>query len=113
MKPDKSKPVPHQLTPTAANALVESGSAVIFDVREHREFLEEHISGAQSLPMSELSPQQLPVGKTAILYCGLGKRSCAAAEKLVEAGFGKVAVIEGGIVGWKQSGLATDGENSR
>ena len=112
MKPDTNKAVPQQLTPAAANALVESGVAVIFDVREHREFSEEHISGAQSLPVSGLKPQHLPVGKTAILYCGLGKRSCAAAEKLLEAGANEVAVIEGGIVGWKQSGLATDRESS-
>lgn len=100
-------------TPATANPLVESGPAVILDVREHHEFAEEHIASAQSLPLSGLDPQHLPVGKTAILYCGLGKRSCAAAEKLLEAGFDKIAVIDGGIAGRKSSGFATDGENSR
>ena len=111
--PDTRKLVPEQLTPGSANALVGRGAAVIFDVRERQEFAEEHISGAQSLPVSALDPTQLPSGKTAILYCGAGRRSCEVAVQLTQAGFDNVALIEGGIVGWKHSGLPTDRENRR
>jgi rhodanese-related sulfurtransferase len=111
--PDTRKLVPEQLAPASANTLVEQQAAVILDVREPREFAEEHILGAQSLPLSSLDPKQLPPGKTAILYCGAGRRSCGVAEQLRQAGFDNVATIEGGIVGWKQSGLPTDGEDPR
>jgi len=110
---DTHKLAPKELAPASAKVLVEQQAAVIFDVREAHEFAEEHIAGAQSLPSSALDPKELPVGKTAILYCGAGRRSCGVAEQLRQAGFDNVATIEGGIVGWKRSGLPTDGENSR
>lgn len=109
---DASKPAVEQIPAATARALAEREDAVIIDVREPHEFEEEHIAGAQSIPVSSLNPEKLPRGKTAILYCGLGKRSAAAAEQLVQAGFDNVATVEGGIAGWKRSGLPTDGADS-
>lgn len=63
--------------------------------------------------LSTLDQKQLPSGKTAILYCGAGRRSCGVAEQLRQAGFDNVATIAGGIVGWKRSGLPTNGEKPR
>jgi len=56
MKPNATRPIPDQLTPASANALVESRSAVIFDLCEQQEFAEEHIAGAQPMPLCELPP---------------------------------------------------------
>jgi rhodanese-related sulfurtransferase len=57
--------------------------------------------------LDELALPQLPAGKTAILYCGAGKRSCAAAERLIESGYRAVATLEGGIAAWKAEQLPT------
>jgi rhodanese-related sulfurtransferase len=108
--PDARKADPEQLAPDSAKALVQRQAAVIFDVREPHEFAEEHIAGAHSLPLSTLDPQQLPADKIAILYCGAGKRCCNAAEQLLQTGFENVAVIRGGIVARKHSGLPTNGQ---
>lgn len=105
---DSHKTGADQLTPEAAMTQVRQQAAVIFDVRELHEYGQEHIAGAQSLPLSVLAPEQLPEGKAAILYCGAGKRSCVAARQLMQAGFSSVAVIEGGFAAWKAAGLPTD-----
>lgn len=98
------------LSPEAALTQMRQQNAVIIDVREPHEYRQEHIAGALSLPLAALTSEQLPNGMTAILYCGAGKRSCSVAERLMQAGCRNLAVIEGGIVGWKSNGLPTDGE---
>jgi rhodanese-related sulfurtransferase len=96
-----------RITPAQAVAQMQRESAVIIDVREPHDFQKEHIAGAVSLPLDELALAQLPAGKTAILYCGAGKRSCAAAERLIESGYRAVATLEGGIAAWKAEQLPT------
>lgn len=100
--------LPTTLTPQQAANLVSNQSAVFIDVREPREYQQEHIAGAMSIPMETLSPNQFPQEKTAILYCGAGKRSCLAAERLMASGQIEIAVVESGIVGWKAFGLPTE-----
>lgn len=102
--PDESRPT---LSPEHALAQVRAKTAVIIDVREPHEYRAEHIAGALSLPLDNLAAEQVPPGKTAIVYCGAGKRSCQAAERLTAAGYADVAVVEGGIAGWKTAGLPT------
>lgn len=96
-----------QLTPESALAQMQQDRVAIIDVREPNEFQREHITGAISVPLSELTPERLPSGQAAIFYCGAGKRSCTAAQRLGESGYQDVAVIEGGITGWKEAGLPT------
>lgn len=83
-------------------------TALIIDLRESHEYEQEHIVGAQSLPLSVLVPERVPEGKTAILYCGGGKRSCEAAKQLMQSGLNNVAVIEGGIAAWKAAEYPTE-----
>lgn len=99
--------IPVQYTPELAQSQMRQQSAVIIDVREPQEYEHEHIAGALSLPLAALSSEQLPTGKMALFYCGAGKRSCSAAQKLIESGYRDVAVVEGGIAGWKAAGLPT------
>lgn len=96
-----------QLSPEEVLSRLREKQAVIVDVRESHEYREEHITGALSLPLGNLVTKQLPPGKTVILYCGVSKRSCQAAERLAELGYADVAVVDGGIVGWKAAGLPT------
>ncbi len=97
-----------KLAPESALTQVRQQNAVIIDVREPHEYRHEHIAGALSLPLAELTSEQLPYGKTAVLYCGAGKRSCTAAQQLIESGYRDVAVVEGGIAGWKAADLPTE-----
>ena len=108
---DSRETHPERIAPETAATLIRQQSAVIFDVREPHEFEKEHIPDALSLPLSALDPTRLPNDKTAIVYCGTSKRSCAAATKLQQAGFTSVAVLEGGISGWKAAGLSTESTN--
>lgn len=102
--PDKS---PSKLSPQHALEQAREKTAVIIDVREPHEYRQEHIAGALSLPLQKLAAEQLPPGKTVVLYCGAGKRSCQAAERLIESGRADVAVVVGGIAAWKAAGLPT------
>ncbi len=95
------------ITPESAVTQMRQQNAVIIDVREPHEYHREHIAGALSLPLAELTSEQLPNGKMAILYCGAGKRSCTAALQLNASGNRNVAIVEGGIAGWKAAGLPT------
>ncbi|HVX13176.1 MAG TPA: methyltransferase domain-containing protein [Pirellulales bacterium] len=99
---------PAKMSPEQAVKQINEGRALIFDVREPHEYRHEHISGAVSVPLEKLSAEHLPQGKTAILYCGAGKRSCQAAERLMASSHADVVVVDGGIVGWKSVGLPTE-----
>jgi rhodanese-related sulfurtransferase/SAM-dependent methyltransferase len=96
-----------QLPPESALTQLRQQKAVIIDVRQPAEYDHEHIAGAVSLPLETLTPEQLPPGTMALFYCGAGKRSCSAAQRLMDMGCGDVAVVEGGIAGWKAAGLPT------
>ncbi len=97
-----------RMTPEAALTQVHQSRAVLIDVRDPQEYAREHIAGALSLPLADLTAEQIPDGTTAILYCGAGKRACAAAQRLLESGVHDVAVVEGGIACWKAAGLPTN-----
>jgi phage shock protein E len=61
---------------------VESGNAILIDVREKDEWEQGHLNGALLLPMSELNPfdlPQLPRDKTLCFYCARGGRAMQAA----------------------------------
>lgn len=95
------------LTPKQVATELEAGEAIIVDVREATEYQQEHIAGARSRPLSELNTSDFPPDKAVVLYCGAGKRSCQAAGRLREMGRTDIAILDGGIVGWKHAGLPT------
>lgn len=107
---DIQNPIPQSISPEEAIRHVRQQEAEIFDVREVHEFAQEHIAGAKSMPLSAFAPEHLPKDKLVIFYCGTGKRSCSAAQTLKQAGYGDAMIINGGIVGWKSDGLATEGD---
>ncbi|MFN0043641.1 MAG: VTT domain-containing protein [Alphaproteobacteria bacterium] len=92
-------------------AQLESGKPpVVIDVRNPDEFEGElgHIESAQNLPVGEI-PNRIseldPIRKRAIaVVCRTDKRSARAAEMLRGAGFGKVAVLRGGMEHWHAAG---------
>lgn len=81
----------------------------ILDVRSEAELEEEHnrIHGAQMIPVSELRDRldEIPRDKPVATICRSGKRSVLAFNVLREAGWDRVASINGGLLRWIQEGL--------
>jgi len=87
-----------------------SGEAVLIDVRETGEHQSEYIEGARNLPLSKvtLDEAHLPEheGKKLVVHCLSGGRSAMACQKLVCEGASiDVWDLEGGISAWKSAGL--------
>jgi hydroxyacylglutathione hydrolase len=95
------------LSPEAAAAQIESGNALLLDVRNASELESERIDGAQHI-MYGLLPDhldELPTDKPIIVHCASGVRSQLAASLLQTHGFTKVASMDGGLDDWKAAGL--------
>lgn len=88
---------------------IKSDSVYLLDVRTADEFKEGHIKGAHNLDVlnpdfMENAENMLPEDKTIAVYCGTGKRSGMASEKLTEAGY-RILNLDGGLEAWKAAGL--------
>ncbi|HEX7969095.1 MAG TPA: rhodanese-like domain-containing protein [Stellaceae bacterium] len=88
--------------------LADGEELAILDVREEGVFAEGHLLFAASLPLSRLELKVdalVPRPGTRIVLCddgdGLAHR---AAAKLMRSGYRKLAVLAGGVQGWKQAG---------
>ncbi len=81
----------------------------ILDVRTRHELEEESIRlpKAQEIPIDELREHlsDIPKDKPVMTICRSGKRSVLAYSILKEAGFEKIANIDGGFLRWQQEGL--------
>jgi len=81
----------------------------LVDVREHLEFCGPmgHIEGADLTPLDSLSERarSWDRGQAIVTVCTYGTRSGRAALMLAEAGFSRVASLQGGMVGWCEQGL--------
>ncbi|MBM3556741.1 MAG: rhodanese-like domain-containing protein [Alphaproteobacteria bacterium] len=88
-------------------AWLQSGEAVLVDVREANEVALERIAGARHLPLSTFDPTRLvdARGRRLVLQCLTGARSARAGLFLVQSGFDEVYNLTGGILGWKAAGL--------
>ena len=90
--------------------LVESGKAVLVDVRELREWNEGHLRDAKSLPLSALSAdparaKDLPKDKPIYTHCVRGVRARKAAEILKGQGL-DARPLDAGYVELKGAGFA-------
>ena len=89
-----------------AKALVESGEAVLIDVREYVEYEDEHIPGAALYPLSTFEACR-PAGDSAkigIFHCRSGRRTAEHFHLFLGTGFSVVAHLDGGIVEWSLAG---------
>lgn len=87
---------------------LDSGEAVLVDVREPAEHAAESISGAKLLPLSAVSRSALPDarGKKLVIHCRKGGRGGAACEKLLaEDPALEIYNLEGGIGAWAEAGF--------
>lgn len=105
---DASELIEHD--PRDVHAQLRAGEALLVDVREVNEYENERIPGAFLMPLSFFDAERFPyiAGQRVILMCAVGKRSAAAAKQLMNAGFGTVHHMKGGLTAWKDYGLSTD-----
>lgn len=97
---------------------LESGQAVLVDVREPFEHASERIGGARHVPLARIEPDAIRaehiaehMGERLVFLCRSGARSGKALERcegaLREAGI-EVFHLRGGIEAWKAAGQAVE-----
>jgi len=99
-----------QLNPISATELkrrLDSGDAVLIDIRESDEHAREHIVGARLAPLSAIDTHDFDRdhAKAAVFHCKSGMRTQANAAQLLARGFREAYYLEGGIEAWKAAGL--------
>jgi rhodanese-related sulfurtransferase len=107
------------LTVDDVAAELESGDAVVVDLREPAELAATgKIPGSVHVPRGMLefhadpsSPYhlaQLDPSKRVILHCAAGGRSALAAATLKDMGYERAAHLDGGFTAWKEAGRPTE-----
>lgn len=78
---------------------------VLLDAREVEEFEVSHLPGAIRIdPDTPDLARVPPTDAEIVVYCSVGYRSAAVAQRLMEAGRRRVFNLEGGIFAWANSG---------
>ena len=100
-----------EISPQDAAAKLNSGEAVIIDVRDKDEWDEAHIPGATHMSRGTIEfdiEENVPDSNAMIIcHCGGGGRSALAAESLRKMGYKNVRSMAGGLRAWKTAGLPT------
>ena len=98
-----------KITADEAQAMMDSGSPTVVDVRTAKEYADGHIPGAINIPVESIGadkPAELDdANADLIVYCRTGVRSKQASDKLVELGYQHVNDM-GGIVDWPYGTVA-------
>lgn len=101
-----------EISPADAASKVESGAAVLIDVREKEEWNDQHIPKAIHVSRGrlegEIEEKVADPNAHIILHCGGGGRSALAAETLQRMGYRNVTSMDGGLKAWKKAGLPTE-----
>ncbi|TCT08078.1 rhodanese-like domain-containing protein [Aquabacter spiritensis] len=98
------------LTPEEVQAGMAEGTILLVDVREPNETAAERIPGAAIFPLTTFDAAALPDpgARRLVFSCRSGQRSQRAAALAQAAGLDYEAHLQGGILGWKQAGFATE-----
>ncbi len=98
------------ITPFEAKRLMDDG-AVLIDIREADEFARERIPGAKHYALSKLDEADFAVhhGRTLILHCRSGARTCANGLRIAGKlnGSCEAFILDGGLEAWRRKGLPT------
>ncbi len=92
-----------EITPTALKARFDAGDwPFLLDVRNPEEIQICRIAGSTVIPLPDLPKRlgELDPSLPMVVHCKSGARSAKAVAFLKEAGFGQVANLTGGILGW-------------
>src|SRR6202162_5621005 len=98
-----------EISPQDAAAKLNSGEAVIVDVRDKDEWDEGHVPGAMHMSRGTIEldvEEKVPDTNAMIIcHCGGGGRSALAAESLQKMGYKNVRSMAGGFKAWKAASL--------
>jgi molybdopterin/thiamine biosynthesis adenylyltransferase/rhodanese-related sulfurtransferase len=98
-----------ELDPAEAQEELKNGDVALVDTREHNEYQQAHIDGAELIrPVDVVDRIEQVVpdhSQRVILYCASGNRSARAADQLHELGYENAASVRGGIKAWEADGL--------
>ena len=95
-----------------AKQIFDQGGTLFVDARSRSDFLEGHVAGAISLPVSEFDDridtffnQYLP-NQAMVIYCSgrFCQDSHHLAQKLMEFGYENISIMIDGFPGWKAKG---------
>jgi hydroxyacylglutathione hydrolase/adenylyltransferase/sulfurtransferase len=100
-----------EVTPERARELLESGEAVVVDVREPYEREAGHIEGSRHIELERLASnaESLPRDRPIVFQCRLGARSALAAQAFRRAGYDAWS-LHGGLQLWHDQGLPVAGK---
>ncbi|MCP4782817.1 MAG: rhodanese-like domain-containing protein [Fuerstiella sp.] len=99
------------IDPVEIQKLVDTGYQVdLIDVRTPAEFREVHAVGARNIPLNDLDPEQMILGRDSdieplYLICRSDSRGRKACEAFIAAGHTNVANVAGGTIAWADLGL--------
>jgi rhodanese-related sulfurtransferase len=90
-----------------ARKKLESGAAVLIDIRDLDEYAREHILGARLVPLNAIDTHDFDQdhGKIAIFTCQSGRRTQENAATLLGKGFRESYALCGGLSAWRAAGL--------
>jgi rhodanese-related sulfurtransferase len=98
-----------EISPQDAAAKLNTGDAIIVDVRDKDEWNEGHIPAATHMSRGTIEldiEEKVPDPNAMIIcHCGGGGRSALAAESLQKMGYKNVRSMGGGFKAWKAAGL--------
>jgi rhodanese-related sulfurtransferase len=100
-----------EVTPARAREMLESGDALVVDVREPYEREAGHIEGTRHIELERLASnaESLPRDRPIVFHCRLGARSALATRAFRSAGYDAWS-LRGGIQAWHDEGLPHTGE---
>ena len=102
-----NRPAINQIDPAQVKAMLsQSPRPFLLDVRTPGEYKQGHVSGAELIPLNELSAKKgrIPKERDVICICESGSRSGSAARQLSSLGY-KVSNMRGGMSRWIRDGL--------
>jgi rhodanese-related sulfurtransferase len=103
------------VSPQQLHTIWDEGEKIsLIDVRTAAEYRAGHVAGAKLIPLDQLNSETLADNvqnagagheETLYLTCQSGMRAQQAAQRLIDAGYHNLALIEGGTEAWKKAGL--------
>lgn len=92
----------------AFKEILDTGEAVVIDVREVAEYEEGHIPGAINIPIRSLAQNldKIPADKPVITYCKSGHRASMAVSSLQMLGYSNARAFSPSLKGWTEAGEA-------
>ena len=101
------------ISATDATRLYNQDAAVFVDIRNENAYQSSHLPGAINIPMEHIDKHQDRLkrfsGRSVIVYCDTGQRTLKAVQALQAQGWQDVHQLRGGLNGWREASLPTEG----